>query len=49
MTKNQRKLHKIGNQQRKSCLLALLQNANPEDRPAFNILGGFQNGKNTLS
>lgn len=45
MTKNQRKNHKIGNQQRKQRLLALMQYA-PESLP-HDILRGFQDGKFT--
>lgn len=47
MTKTQRKEHKIGNQMRKSRILALLNNADADVRAQYNILGGFQNGKHT--
>lgn len=45
MTKAQRKEHKIGNQQRKQRILALLNYASPDERRFYNFLGGFQNGK----
>lgn len=47
MTKSQRIQHKIGNQQRKSRIQALLNHADADVRKFYNVLGGFQNGKHT--